>query len=93
MRNSQFACDAAPAFGASEPAPRRLAGGVPGTRLDDAVLIALRALINRVGIQAAARALGFPPSTVANGAAGAGMRMANRALLSQRLAALKDGAR
>ncbi len=69
---------------APSPPPRAAAGG---RALDEPILIRLRAFINRRGVGPASIALGMPRQTIANGAAGAGLRTGTRLLLVDRLRA------
>ena len=66
--------------------PRVVLGG---RALDEPVLVRLRAYINKHGVGPTAIKLGMPRQTIANAAAGAGMRTATRLLLADRLRAVE----
>lgn len=68
---------------------RRLTGGVREESLGEPELITIRRLINVHGVQAVARMLDVPATTIANAGAGAGLRRANRLLLTARLRELR----
>jgi hypothetical protein len=80
--------ESAPSFAAPE-RPRRVVGGPRENPLERPELEWLREKIHDDGLTATSIALDAPQSTVANAAAGAGLRRANRIFLTDRIRAAR----
>jgi hypothetical protein len=89
MRNSESAFIGATVASSEVRAvrPRRMAAGSPGQQLASDDQVWLRAQVNAKGVGVVAEELGFPRSTIANAAAGAGLRTTTRLVMHDRIAA------